>query len=111
MFWDQTWVADYPQANDFLGLLLQTGSASNDGGWSNPDYDALIAAAAATTDPAEQEQQYAAAQAILRDQVPVIPVEALHGYALSRNGLLGALQTGGGYIRFAGLAWAAGAGR
>jgi len=34
-FWNQVWSADYPHQHDFLGLLLETGSASNDGGWSN----------------------------------------------------------------------------
>jgi oligopeptide transport system substrate-binding protein len=110
-FWDSTWSADYPHAHDFLGLLLTTGSASNDSRWSNAGYDAEIAAAAATADPAAQEGHYAAAQAILRDEVPVIPVEAPQGFALSRDGLLGALPNGAGFLRLAGMAWAPGSGR
>ena len=50
-FWNQVWSADYPHQHDYLGLLLETGSASNDGGWSNAAYDAEIAAAAASTEP------------------------------------------------------------
>jgi oligopeptide transport system substrate-binding protein len=111
LFWNQTWSADYPHAHDFLGLLLESGSNSNDSRFSNAPYDAEIAAAAATADPAEQERHYAAAQAILRDEVPVVPVEALTSFALGRNGLLGALPSGAGYFRFAGLAWADGSGR
>jgi oligopeptide transport system substrate-binding protein len=107
-FWDEIWAADYPHANDFLGLLLETGSASNQGGWSNTDYDNDIAAAAAATDPTQQAQAYADAQSIVRDQAPVVPVEASVGWALSRNGLLGALPSGAGYLRFAGMAWASG---
>ena len=49
-FWNQVWSADYPHPHDYLGLLLETGSASNDGGWSNAAYDAEIAAAAAAAD-------------------------------------------------------------
>jgi oligopeptide transport system substrate-binding protein len=105
-FWNEIWSADYPHPNDFLGLLLQTGSSSNEGGWSNADYDALIAAAAAATDPAEQAQHYGAAQQIVRDQAPVVPVEVLQGWALSRDGLLGAIPSGAGYLRFAGMTWA-----
>jgi hypothetical protein len=37
--------------------------------------------------------------------VPVIPVAYGSDWDLSRTGLLGAQQTGVGFIRFAGLAW------
>ena len=33
--WSLSWIADYPHAHDFLGLLLETGSTSNTGKWSN----------------------------------------------------------------------------
>jgi oligopeptide transport system substrate-binding protein len=105
-FWNQVWSADYPHQHDFLGLLLETGSASNDGGWSNAAYDAEIAAAAASTDATVQMQHYATAQEILRDEAPVVPMEAFRGWALSRNGLLGALPDGAGIMRYAGMTWA-----
>jgi ABC-type oligopeptide transport system substrate-binding subunit len=104
-FWNQVWSADYPHQHDYLGLLLETGSASNDGGWSDAAYDAEIAAAAASTDATVQKQHYAAAQTILRDEVPVVPVEAFRGWALSRNGLLGALPDGAGIMRYAAMTW------
>jgi len=111
LFWTLTWSADYPHAHDFLGLLLESGSANNEGGWQNADYDAAIEAAAATADPAEQEGHYADAQAILRDQVPVVPFQVVAGWALARDGLQGALPSGVGYIRFAGMDWQAGTSR
>lgn len=107
-FWNQVWSADYPHPHDYLGLLLETGSASNDGGWSNAAYDAEIAAAAAATDPTVQQQHYATAQTILRDEAPVVPVETFQGWALSRNRLLGALPDGAGIMRFAGMSWSSG---
>lgn len=110
-FWNISWSADYPHAHDFLGLLLETGSSSNEGDWSNAEYDALIEQAAATDDPDEQAVLYAQAQAILRDEAPVIPVSYSDGWALSRQGLLGALPSGVGYLRFASLDWAEGSGR
>ena len=103
--WALSWIADYPHPQDFLGLLLESGSVSNYGRWSNPQYDAAIDAAAATEDPAAQAQQYATAQQILKDQVPLIPLRYGEDWALSRNGLLGASETGVGFVRFAGLAW------
>ena len=109
--WSLSWIADYPHPHDFLGLLLETGSTSNTGQWSNAEYDSLIEQAAATTDVAEQTRLYAEAQDILAQDVPVIPVAYDESWALSRNGLEGALQSGVGLIRYAGLQWAPGTGR
>lgn len=109
--WALSWIADYPHAHDFLGLLLETGSGSNPGHWSNADYDALIEQAAATADPDEQAALYAQAQDILAREAPIVPVEYDESWALSRTGLLGALQSGVGLIRYAGLDWAPGTGR
>jgi len=109
-FWSLSWIADYPHPHDFLGLLLETGSTSNTGQWSNADYDKLIAQAAATTDIAQQTTLYSQAQDILAHDVPVIPVAYDQSFALSRTGLQGALQSGVGLIRYAGLQWAPGTG-
>ena len=40
--WSMGWVADYPSPNDFLGILLATGSSNNYGRWSDPDFDKAI---------------------------------------------------------------------
>jgi oligopeptide transport system substrate-binding protein len=105
-FWTLSWVADYPGANDFLGLLLGTGSTNNYGHWSSPDFDAAIARATAATDPAAATTAFDAAQAIVQREVPVVPVAYGTGDALARTGLLGASDNGLGIVRFAGLAWA-----
>lgn len=109
--WTLSWIADYPHPQDFLGLLLRTGSTSNTGHWSNTDYDALLEQAAATADVAEQARIYGQAQDILAREAPVVPVYYDRSFALSRTGLLGALESGVGFIRYAGLAWAPGTGR
>ncbi|MCY7418541.1 MAG: peptide ABC transporter substrate-binding protein [Chloroflexi bacterium] len=104
--WSLAWSADYPHPNDFLGLLLETGSPSNAGGWSNTAFDDALDAAAATADSAEQEALYVDAERIVQDQVPVIPLRYGETWALSRDGLLGAAQSGIGIVRYAGLDWA-----
>ncbi len=104
--WSVAWSADYPHPNDFLGLLLETGSPSNAGGWSDTAFDDALDAAAATGDAAEQEAHYADAQRIVQDQVPVMPLRYGETWALSRDGLLGAAQSGIGIVRYAGLDWA-----
>ena len=105
-FWTLSWVADYPGANDFLGLLLGTGSSNNYGHWSSAEFDAAIARATAATDPASATAAFDDAQAIVQRDVPVIPVAYGTGSALSRTGLLGASDNGLGILRFASLAWA-----
>ncbi len=106
-FWSLGWVADYPGANDFLGLLLGTGKYNNYGRWSDASFDAAIARALSASSPAAMTSGFDEAQAIVRDQAPVIPVDYDTGYALSRPGLLGATPNGQGLMRYAGLAWAA----
>jgi ABC-type transport system substrate-binding protein len=104
-FWVQDWQADYPGANDFLGLLLGTGKANNYGRWSDADFDAAIEKALSAGDPASVQAGFDQAQAVVRDQVPVIPVDNGTSYWLVAKGLLGASTNGQGLIRFAGLAW------
>ncbi|MBA3235560.1 MAG: peptide ABC transporter substrate-binding protein [Chloroflexi bacterium] len=104
--WALAWVADYPGRNDFLGVLLGTGASNNYGHWSSPAFDAAIEEATSASDPAVASAAYDRAEAIVRDEVPVIPVVYGPGWALSRTGLLGANQNGLGIIRMAGLAWA-----
>ena len=104
--WSMSWIADYPAQEDFLGLLLRSGSTANYGHWHDPAFDALLDAAGRATDAAGQAAEYAAAEAIVRDQVPVVPISYGSSWALSRTGLLGATVSGTGIPRFAGLAWA-----
>ncbi|MEO8229493.1 MAG: peptide ABC transporter substrate-binding protein [Chloroflexota bacterium] len=104
-FWALAWVADYPGPNDFLGLLLSTGSSTDYGRWSSAEFDAAIAQAGAATDPAAIRAAFDAAELIVQRDVPVVPVSYGAGYALARDGLLGATETGLGILRLAGLAW------
>jgi ABC-type oligopeptide transport system substrate-binding subunit len=104
--WSLSWVADYPGPNDFLGLLLGTGSSNNYGRWSSSEFDAAIAAAGTATDPAAVRTAYDTAETIVQREVPVVPVSYDAGYALARDGLLGANESGLGVLRLAGLAWA-----
>ncbi|HEX5829274.1 MAG TPA: peptide ABC transporter substrate-binding protein [Candidatus Limnocylindrales bacterium] len=103
--WSISWVADYPGSNDFLGVLLGTGSTANEGGWSNADFDAAIAEAGAATSQEAATEAYARASEIVRDEAPAVPVTYGTSYSLVRDGLLGATENGLGILRLAGLAW------
>ena len=67
------WVADYPDPSNYLDMF-KTGAGNNDGLYSNPRYDALLARAATMPAGAARDRVLEQAEAILitRDQA-VIP--------------------------------------
>ena len=67
------WIGDYDDANTFLELATG-GSGNNHSGWSQPQYDALIAQAAVEPDPAVRFEYFQQAEAILLDEMPFIPI-------------------------------------
>ncbi|MBI2763453.1 MAG: peptide ABC transporter substrate-binding protein [Chloroflexi bacterium] len=103
--WSLGWVADYPGANDFLGVLLGTGSSNNYGHWSSSVFDGAIADALGTRDASAALAAFERALAVVRDEAPVVPLSYGDGWALARDGLLGADENGLGILRSAGLAW------
>jgi oligopeptide transport system substrate-binding protein len=66
------WIADYVDPNSFLDMWLTNGG-NNQTGWSNAEYDRLIAEAARTTDLKARLEVFQKAEAILLDELPVIP--------------------------------------
>ncbi len=105
-FWSLGWVADYPGPNDFLGLLLGKGSTNNYGRWNSAEFDKAIGDAAAATDPTAIRAAYDRAETIVQNDVPAVPLAYGDGFALAREGLLGATESGLGILRLAGLDWA-----
>ena len=103
--WFLSWVADYPGRNDFLGLLLGSDSVNNYGHWRSDAFDAAVADAASTTDQAAARAAFDRAETVVQRDVPVVPISYGTGWALARDGLLGAGQNGLGSMRLAGLAW------
>jgi oligopeptide transport system substrate-binding protein len=67
------WIGDYPDPYTFL-QLFQTGFGYNDGGYSNPRYDALLTAAGNEADAAQRLRLLAQAEAILNQDVACIPL-------------------------------------
>ena len=67
------WIGDYPDPYTFL-QLFQTGFGYNDGGYSNPRYDALLTAAGNEADAARRLQLLSQAEAILNEDVACIPL-------------------------------------
>ncbi|MDQ1128168.1 ABC transporter substrate-binding protein [Microbacterium sp. SORGH_AS_0888] len=68
------WQADYPGMYNFLQPLYATGASSNDGGYSNPDVDALLAKGAAASNASDATADYDKAQEILFKDLPAVPL-------------------------------------
>jgi oligopeptide transport system substrate-binding protein len=69
-----SWVADYPSIENFLNPLYRTGGATNDGEYSNPAVDALLARADAAPSIEEGNTLYQEAERMIIQDMPAIPV-------------------------------------
>jgi oligopeptide transport system substrate-binding protein len=67
------WIGDYADPNTFLDMFV-TGGENNRTGWGNLRYDELIAAAALEPDPARRMELFVEAEAILMDELPILPI-------------------------------------
>lgn len=67
------WVSDYNDPNSFLDLWVTNGG-NNQTGWSNPQYDSLIEAASQAVDQSSRYDLFRKAEAILMDELPIIPI-------------------------------------
>ncbi len=67
------WIGDYSDPNTFLDMFI-TGGANNQTGWGSAEYDRLIAAAASEPDPRRRMQHMHDAEAILMDEMPILPL-------------------------------------
>ncbi|MFL1999598.1 peptide ABC transporter substrate-binding protein [Microbacterium sp. A1-JK] len=68
------WQADYPGLYNFLGPLYATNASSNDGDYSSPEFDDLLAQGISATDPAQANEFYQQAQTVLLQDLPAIPL-------------------------------------
>ncbi|MEV7771657.1 ABC transporter substrate-binding protein [Kitasatospora sp. NPDC086791] len=68
------WVQDYPLNANFLADVYRTGAASNDTGYSNPQFDQLSTQADAAPSVADTVTGYQQAEAVLASGMPTIPL-------------------------------------
>jgi oligopeptide transport system substrate-binding protein len=67
------WIGDYNDPMTFLDMWV-TGGGNNNSGWTSPRYDSLIAAASSTADREQRFAAFRTAEALLLDEMPVVPV-------------------------------------
>ncbi|MGW5635244.1 peptide ABC transporter substrate-binding protein [Streptomyces sp. NPDC003832] len=75
------WQMDYPLIQNFLQPLYYTNASSNDGKWSNQDFDDLVDQANAETDTAKAVDLFKQAEAVVRDNMAAIPLWYQNGSA------------------------------
>ncbi len=68
------WQADYPGLFNFLGPLYATNAGSNDGDYSNPEFDALLREGSQETDIEAANALFQEAQEILLQDLPATPL-------------------------------------
>ncbi len=68
------WQADYPGLYNFLGPLYATGAGSNDGKYSDKNFDDLLAKGISETDEAARNATLLEAQSVLFEDLPAIPL-------------------------------------
>ncbi|MFD1659346.1 ABC transporter substrate-binding protein, partial [Streptomyces caeni] len=75
------WQMDYPLIQNFLQPLYYTGASSNDGKWSDKDFDRLVDQANAQTDQAASVRLFQRAEEVVRDKMAAIPLWYQNGSA------------------------------
>jgi oligopeptide transport system substrate-binding protein len=76
----RSWGGDYHDPNTFLDMFV-TGGQNNNTGFSNAEYDRLIADAAREPDEQKRMRMLERAERILMDELPIIPIY----FYVSRN--------------------------
>jgi len=67
------WLGDYLDPDTFLGLWTSD-STNNFSGWSNPEYDRLMAEAAGLPSGPERNQLLRQAETLLLEEAPILPI-------------------------------------
>jgi peptide/nickel transport system substrate-binding protein len=78
--------------DEYLGETVGTGQWRNFQGYSNPALDALLETGRNTVDPAARRQVYAKAEAMMLEDMPVIPCFSSNSLNLSSKHLKGFVQ-------------------
>ncbi|MSR62472.1 MAG: peptide ABC transporter substrate-binding protein [Planctomycetes bacterium] len=68
-----SWIGDYADANNFLEVFVG-GGENNRTGWRNERYDGLVGEAARELEPARRATLLAQAEALLLEELPILPI-------------------------------------
>lgn len=69
-----SWVADFPDASNFLQIYYERQGGRNYPGWQNKEYQDAFDRALACSDPQERKKHFLKAERVLMEQMVVAPV-------------------------------------
>jgi oligopeptide transport system substrate-binding protein len=85
--YDFGWIADYPDPQNFLGILFRSGSEFNTSHFSSKELDDLLDRAAVEQDFDKRMALYGQAEQVVVQQAPVIPLWFQKNYILVNPGV------------------------
>jgi oligopeptide transport system substrate-binding protein len=80
-----SWSADYPHPQDFVDILFRSDASNNNGGYSNPQVDALIQKANATLNEPDSLALYQQAEQKIIDDAACLPLSFGMNYFLVKS--------------------------
>ena len=83
------WIADYNDASTFLSMYRTAETGNNDTGWGSEEFKNLLDASAKETDEAARTQMLVDAEAIMMEEMPVIPIYFYTSNYVIRDGVEG----------------------
>lgn len=87
-----SWIGDYNDPFTFLSIFT-TDDGNNRTGWSNAEFDALIAATAREPDPQKRFELFRKAETILySEDVPIVPLYFYEGIMLYDDRRIGGIE-------------------
>lgn len=98
------WMADYPDPENFLDVLLHSQSRVNYGRYSNPAVDRLLEAARVEQDQTKRVALYREVERIAVDDAAIVPLYHDASYTLVKPRVKGLTITPMGILSFRGVA-------
>ncbi len=93
------WIGDYVDPSTMLDLMIST-NGNNDGGYSNPEYDAIMAEVASEPDQTIRFEKMHEAEAMLVEDTALIPIAYYADFYLYSEDMQGAWHNPKGYFFF-----------
>jgi peptide/nickel transport system substrate-binding protein len=87
--WRASWIADYPDAENYLSLLLTANHAPtgpNTTRFSDPEYDRLLTQALTETNDSARFRLYHRAERLMLSRAPLVPLYYYRTVRLARKG-------------------------
>ena len=82
---DYGWIADYPDPQNFLDVLLRSTSIDNNvGGYNNAEFDRLLEQARSEINHDQRTALYQQAEQVLMDDASIIPLFHAPDYVLTK---------------------------